>query len=51
MAGFITALAIGSYLLAGYIKQSTYHSPNDPTAPSAGGAAHEAAPAAAGEAH
>lgn len=44
IAGFITALAIGSWVLAGVIKKNTYHSPNDPigpvpeaTAPHAGG--------------
>jgi hypothetical protein len=32
-AGFITALAIGAWVLAGVIKKNTYHSPNDPTGP------------------
>ncbi|MCC6319658.1 MAG: hypothetical protein IT361_18455 [Gemmatimonadaceae bacterium] len=44
IAGLITALAVGAFLLAGYIKSSTFHSPNDPTAPS-GGASHAPAPA------
>ncbi len=44
MAGFITALAVGAFVLAGVIKNRTYHDPTDPTAP-ASGAAH--APAAA----
>ncbi len=46
IAALITAMAVGSFLLAGYIKQQTFHSPNDPTAPSGG-----AAPAPAAEAH
>ena len=49
IAGFITALAIGSYLLAGYIKSTTFRSPNDPTGPAAPAAAH--APAAEGTTH
>lgn len=39
LAGLVTAMAVGAFLLAGYIKQTTYRSPNDPLAPS-GGAAH-----------
>jgi hypothetical protein len=35
VAGFITALAVGAFALAGFIKKSTFHSPNDPTGPSA----------------
>lgn len=37
-AGFITALAVGAWILAGVIKKNTYRSPNDPL-----GAAPEAA--------
>ncbi|MGQ0766650.1 MAG: hypothetical protein ACT4OZ_13410 [Gemmatimonadota bacterium] len=29
-AGFIAMLAIGSFALAGIIKKTTFHSPNDP---------------------
>jgi hypothetical protein len=43
VAGFITALAIGAFVLAGVIKKNTFHSPNDPTGPAA--AAEKAAPA------
>lgn len=47
VAGFITALAIGAYILAGVIKKNTFHAPNDPigTAPGAA-AAHDAGTAA-----
>lgn len=31
IAAFITLLAVGAFLTAGYIKSRTYHSPNDPT--------------------
>lgn len=41
VAGFIAALAVGAFLLAGYIKSTTYHSPNDVSAPS--GSEHAAA--------
>ena len=41
----ITAMAVGAFLLAGYIKSRTFHSPNDVTAPTRGSAEH--APAAA----
>jgi hypothetical protein len=44
IAGFITALAVGSFALAGVIKQKTFHSPNDALAPS--GAAADAPSAA-----
>lgn len=44
IAGLITAMAVGAFALAGYIKSQTYHSPNDVTAPS--GASAEHAPAA-----
>lgn len=50
IAGLITGMAVGSFLLAGYIKSQTYHSPNDVTAPTRGAAhapaAGEHAPAA-----
>lgn len=46
MAGLITAMAVGAFLLAGFIKQSTYRSPNDPMA---SGSSVEHAPAAAAE--
>lgn len=33
MAAFITALAVGAYLTAGWIHHKTFRSPNDVTAP------------------
>lgn len=40
-AGFITALAVGAFLLAGTIKSRTYGHPRDPLTPSkARAAAH-----------
>lgn len=50
MAGFITALAVGSFLLAGYIKKQTYRSPNDALAPSGGVEHAPVAEPAAGDA-
>lgn len=35
VAGFITALAVGAFVLAGVIKRNTFHSPNDALGPSA----------------
>ncbi|MGQ0650006.1 MAG: hypothetical protein ACT4P7_20850 [Gemmatimonadaceae bacterium] len=49
IAGFITALAVGSFLLAGFIKSRTFHSPNDALGPVDAAAEH--APAAAGAKH
>jgi hypothetical protein len=46
MAGFITLLAVGAFVLAGVVKSRTFHAPTDPSAP-ATGAAH--APAAAAD--
>jgi len=51
IAGFITALAIGSFILAGVIKKNTFHSPNDPTGPAPEAAASHAPEKAAPEAH
>ena len=52
IAGFITALAIGAFILAGVIKKNTFHSPNDPLGPAPEAAAsHGAAEKAAPEAH
>ncbi len=52
IAGLITAMAVGAFLLAGYIKSSTYRNPRDQTAPGssaahapAAAASHDAAPA------
>lgn len=33
MAGFITALAVAAYVLAGVTKKNTFYSPNDVLAP------------------
>jgi hypothetical protein len=33
VAGFITALALGAFILAGVIKKNTFRSPNDPLGP------------------
>ena len=54
-AGLITAMAVGAFLLAGYIKSSTYRNPTDQTAPGSTAAhapaeSHEA-PAAEGAKH
>jgi hypothetical protein len=52
VAGFITALAIGAFILAGVIKKNTFHSPNDPTGPTPEAAAsHDAAGKAPAGAH
>lgn len=58
IAGLITAMAVGAFLLAGYIKSSTYRHPTDQTAPGsseshapAAAASHDAAPAAEGAKH
>lgn len=52
VAGFITALAIGAFILAGVIKKNTFHSPNDPLGPTPEAAAsHAPAEKAASEAH
>ena len=47
IAGLIAAMAVGAFLLAGYIKSTTFHSPNDPLAPAAGAADPPAAAAPA----
>jgi hypothetical protein len=49
IAGLITAMAVGSFLLAGYIKSTTFRSPNDPTGPAPAAAEH--APATESAAH
>lgn len=49
-AGFITALAVGAWILAGVIKKNTFHSPNDPLGPVPEAAAH-ASPAASEAGH
>ncbi len=49
-AGFITALAVGLWVLAGVIKKNTFHSPNDPLGPVPEAAAAHA-PAASDAAH
>lgn len=52
IAGFITALAVGAFILAGVIKKNTFHSPNDPLGPTPEAAAsHGAGEKAAPEAH
>ena len=52
VAGLITAMAVGAFLLAGYIKSSTYRHPREQMAPgSSAAASHEAAPAAEGAKH
>ncbi len=51
IAGLITAMAVGAFLLAGYIKSSTYRNPTDQTAPGSSTAEHAAAPAAEGAKH
>ena len=49
IAAFITLLAAAGFTTAYMIKQRTFHSPNDVTAPTSGGAEHApAAPAAGG---
>jgi hypothetical protein len=45
VAGLIMGMAIGAFLLAGFIKSRTFHSPNDVTVQTRGSAEH--APAAA----
>lgn len=47
VATFITLLAAAGFATAFMIKQRTYHSPNDVTAPTGGSAEHAPAPAAA----
>jgi hypothetical protein len=42
-AAFITALAFGSFALAGFIHKKTFHSPNDVSAPYRKGEEHGAA--------
>jgi hypothetical protein len=49
VALLIVALAVGAFAAAGYIKQRTYHSPNDVLAPS--GATHAAPAGEAKAAH
>ncbi|MBK6489745.1 MAG: hypothetical protein IPF98_23460 [Gemmatimonadetes bacterium] len=44
IAAFVTAMAVGAFVLAGTIKSRTYLPPTDPMAPSSERAAH--APAA-----
>ena len=44
IAAFVTLLAVAGFATAYTMKQRTYHSPNDVTAPAGGGASHEAAP-------
>lgn len=45
VAAFITLLAVAGFATAYTIKQRTFHSPNDVTAPAGGGgASHEPAP-------
>lgn len=52
VAGFITALAIGAFILAGVIKKNTFHSPNDPLGPAPEAAAAQGAgEKSASEAH
>lgn len=45
IAAFITALAVGSFVTAGIIKQRTYQPPSDPTAPSSARPKAHATPA------
>lgn len=40
VAAFITLLAVGAFTLAGVIKKTTYHSPNDTMAPAAQAESH-----------
>jgi hypothetical protein len=40
IAAFVTLLAIAGFATAYTVKQRTYHSPNDVTAPVSGGAEH-----------
>jgi hypothetical protein len=40
VAAFIVMLAVGAFVSAGVIKCRTYHSPNDPVAPSASAEKH-----------
>lgn len=47
IAAFVTLLAAAGFATAFMIKQRTYHSPNDVTAPVAGAESHAPAPAAA----
>jgi hypothetical protein len=51
VAGLITAMAVGAFLLAGYIKRTTFRSPNDPTAVTAPATEEHAAPSAEGAKH
>lgn len=51
IAGLITAMAVGAFLLAGYIKSSTYRSPRDQTAPGSSSAEHAPAASAEGAKH
>ena len=48
-AAFITALAFGSFALAGYIHKKTFRSPNDVLAPYRKGEEHAAKPGDQGE--
>ena len=40
VAAFIVVLAVGAFVTAGVIKSRTYHSPNDPVAPSVSAEKH-----------
>jgi hypothetical protein len=51
IAGLITALAVSGFLFAGYLKRSTFESPNDPLAGSTGQAADHAPAASEGAKH
>jgi hypothetical protein len=48
-AAFITALAFGSFAMAGYIHKRTFRSPNDVSAPYRKGEEHGAKPGEKGE--
>ncbi|NUQ12120.1 MAG: hypothetical protein HUU26_07335 [Gemmatimonadaceae bacterium] len=47
IAALVTLLAAAGFATAFTIKQKTYHSPNDVTAPTPGAASHGPAPAPA----
>ena len=40
VAAFIVVLAVGAFVTAGVINRKTFHSPNDPVAPSASAEKH-----------
>jgi hypothetical protein len=46
IAAFITALAVGSFVTAGIIKNNIYHAPRDPSSPNEARVEGHATPAA-----